>query len=99
MSAETAPSSTWKVPLLSARIAVLTTVAQDDLRSDPQGTMDALCDRIGLDHGGMDFTKYFRPGADLGDSSVYSPELLAEAQALYEELNTRAVRASVAVEA
>ncbi|MBL3702000.1 hypothetical protein GI582_04725 [Sulfitobacter sp. BDSS02] len=74
-------------------------VAQDDLRSNPQGTMDALCDRIGLDHGGVDFTKYFRPGADLGDSSVYSSELLAEAQALYEELNARAVRASVAVEA
>lgn len=66
-------------------------VTQDELRRDPQASMAALCAAIGLDPGGTDFTRHFRPGPDIAPTQGFDPALLAEARALYAELGARSI--------
>ena len=66
-------------------------VTQDDLRSDPQPTMQALCVAIGVDAGGTDFTGYFRSVPDQPPVDLFTPDLRAEALAVYGELCERAI--------
>ena len=75
-------------------------VTQDDLRARPQQVMTALVARLGLGLGlglemdgtGRDFASFFRPGPDETPAGLFSPGLLAEAEAVYDQLAARAVR-------
>ena len=66
-------------------------VQQDDLRSRPQATMQRVCSSLGIDDAGTDFTSEFRPGADPTPDDLFSPELLARANALYERVAAKAM--------
>ena len=61
-------------------------VTQDDLRSAPVPTMEKLCAELGLRTEGIDFKSYFRSSEDRADASLFDPDLLARAQALYAAL-------------
>lgn len=67
-------------------------VTQDDLRAQPQKVMQSLCAKLGVDAASMDFTNYFRPGADTAPTDLFSAPLLQRADALYEELAAKAIR-------
>ncbi|NDR58913.1 sulfotransferase [Aliiruegeria sabulilitoris] len=67
-------------------------VTQDDLRTQPQATMQALCEASGIPDNGADFTGHFRAGADSFNASAFSPGLLKEAEEIYAELSKGAVR-------
>jgi hypothetical protein len=45
-----------------------------------------------VDPGATDFTTYFRPGADTAPTDVFTPALYREAEALFETLQSRALR-------
>lgn len=66
-------------------------VQQDDLRDQPQATMERVCSSLGIDDAGTDFTSEFRPGADPTPEGLFSPDLLALADALYERIAARAM--------
>lgn len=68
-------------------------VTQDDLRAAPQVTMQALTQRLKINTEAMEFTGYFRATPDARPSHLFHPALLAEANALYDALADRAVRA------
>lgn len=61
-------------------------VQQDDLRARPQATMEGVCSSLGIDSIGTDFTSEFRPGPDPRPEHLFSPDLLAQADALYERI-------------
>lgn len=65
-------------------------VLQDDLRSSPQQTMTGLCAAADLDQAAIEFSGYFRPGADHSPADLYDPRLYEEAADLYRELETDA---------
>ncbi len=67
-------------------------VLQDDLRRDPQTTMEELCAHLDLDATGVDFTGEFRPGRDVGPDERFSASLLERAEALYADLASNAGR-------
>ena len=69
----------------------LVVVQQDDLRARPQATMERVCWRLGIDGAGVDFTSEFRPGADPVPEDLFSSDLLARADALYEQIAARAI--------
>ena len=71
-------------------------VTQDDLRSDPQPTMQALCAAIEVDPGATDFTGYFRAVPDHPPVDLFTLDLRAEALAVYGELCERAITPAVA---
>lgn len=62
-------------------------VLQDDLRARPVETMSALCSTLEVETGPLDFTSYFRPGADKVKTDCFAPALLAEADALYKKFS------------
>ena len=66
---------------------------QDDLRARPQATMERVCSSLGIDDAGTDFTSEFRPGADSTPEDLFSPDLLARADALYEGIAAKAMAA------
>ena len=66
-------------------------VSQDDLRSAPQETMEALCSDLGLDPVHLDFSGYFRSRPDESPTVGYDPRLYAEAAALHRELESLAL--------
>ena len=66
-------------------------VQQDDLRARPQATMERVCSSLGIDSAGTDFTAEFRPGADPTPDDLFSPDLLARADALYERVASTAM--------
>jgi hypothetical protein len=68
-------------------------VQQDDLRARPQATMEQVCSRLRIDTAGTDFTSEFRPGADPTPEDLFSPDLLARADALYERVAAKAMAA------
>jgi hypothetical protein len=70
----------------------ITLVTQDDLRARPQPVMQALAARLGLKAEGIDFAGHFRAGPDETPAGLFSPALLAEAEALYNQLAARALR-------
>jgi len=70
---------------------ICTFVLQDDLRSAPQETMQALCDRLDVAHDGMDFTSYYRPTPDKSRTDLYDPALYDEAADLYRDFEKHAV--------
>lgn len=67
-------------------------VLQDDLRSDPQTTMERLCAHLDLDATGVDFTGEFRAGRDVGPDERFSASLLERAEALYADVASNAGR-------
>jgi Sulfotransferase family len=68
-------------------------VQQDDLRARPQATMERVCSSLRIDSAGTDFTSEFRPGADPTPEDLFSPDLLARADALYERVAAKAMAA------
>jgi len=65
-------------------------VTQEDLRAAPEATMRGLLDRCGIPaEGAPDFATFFRPGPDETDESVFSPALLARAEAIHAQLAER----------
>jgi hypothetical protein len=68
-------------------------VQQDDLRAGPQATMERVCSSLGIDGAGTDFTSEFRPGVDPTPQHLFSPDLLARADALYERVAAKAMAA------
>ena len=68
-------------------------VQQDDLRARPQATMEQVCSSLRIDNAGIDFTSEFRPGADPTPGYLFSPDLLARADALYERIAAKAMAA------
>ena len=66
-------------------------VQQDDLRARPQVTMERVCSSLRIDTAGTDFTSEFRPGADPSPEDLFSPELLARADAVYERVAAKAM--------
>jgi hypothetical protein len=66
-------------------------VQQDDLRARPQATMERVCSSLSLDNAGTDFTSEFRPGPDPMPEDMFSPDLLARADALYKRVATKAM--------
>jgi hypothetical protein len=69
-------------------------VQQDDLRARPQATMERVCSSLRIDNAGTDFTSEFRPGADPTPENLFSPDLLARADALYERIAAKAMAAA-----
>ncbi|WP_375687576.1 sulfotransferase [Pseudooceanicola sp. LIPI14-2-Ac024] len=67
-------------------------VLQDDLRADPQDTMDDLCARLGLNTGTMSFAGYFHSKPDNPMSDLFSPALHQKATVLYDRLRAMADR-------
>ena len=63
-----------------------TLVFQEDLRANPQSTMEALCSDLDLDAGGADFASYFLSKADSANTDQFNPDLLRDATKLYEQL-------------
>ncbi len=61
-------------------------VLQEDLRSEPDACMHRLLDKLGVDANDRDFSGYFRSGPDETNTSVFSDELLAKANSLYNEI-------------
>lgn len=61
-------------------------VLQDDLRDAPNETMQALLSQTGLAPSTRDFRSYYRAAPDRTDESVFAPDLLAQANAIYEDL-------------
>ena len=68
-------------------------VQQDDLRARPQATMERLCSSLRIDSAGTDFTSEFRAGADPTPEDMFSPDLLARADALYERVTAKTMAA------
>lgn len=68
-------------------------VLQDDLRARPQATMEWVCSSLQIDNAGTDFTSEFRSGADPTPEDLFSPDLLARADALYERVAAKAMAA------
>lgn len=68
-------------------------VQQDDLRARPQATMEQLCSSLGIDSADTDFTSEFRAGADPLPQDLFSPDLLARADALYARVAAKAMAA------
>jgi hypothetical protein len=68
-------------------------VQQDDLRARPQATMEGLCSSLRIDNAGTDFTSEFRPGADSTPEDLFSPDLLARVDGLYERVAEKAMAA------
>lgn len=66
-------------------------VLQDDMRADPQETLEALCEELGVAPGRIDFSAHFRPMPDRAPQDLYDPALFAEADAVYERLAQRGV--------
>lgn len=75
-----------------ANIDICHIVLQDDLRSSANACMHHLLSRLSLDANGRDFAPYFRHATDETDRSVFSPDLLASADALYTELSKKALQ-------
>ncbi len=67
-------------------------IVQDDLRRTPVQTMQALCRRLEMETGEVDFARYFRSTPDETDASVFDPDLLAQAEQIYQALAARAVQ-------
>jgi len=66
-------------------------ILQDDLRRNPNSCMNRLLENLNIE-GPLDFTRYFPATPDVTDESVFSPELLIEANTLYERISRLAVR-------
>lgn len=66
-------------------------VQQDDLRARPQATMERVCSSLRIDHAGTDFTSEFRQGPDPAPQHLFSPDLLARAEAVYERVASQAM--------
>ncbi len=65
-------------------------VLQDDLRSSPQATMDALCAALELTPGQMRFSDYFHSAPDRSEVDSYDPQLFEEASELYRAIESMA---------
>ena len=64
-------------------------VLQDEFRNTPDAIMRAILNRAGIEsEDGADFTRFFRQSPDTTDESVFDPNLLAKANALYEDIAT-----------
>lgn len=68
-------------------------VQQDDIRARPQDTMERLCSSLRIDTAGTDFISEFRSGADPTPEDLFSPDLLARADAVYERVAAKAMTA------
>ena len=55
--------------------------------------MERVCSSLEIDDAGIDFTPEFRPGADPTPEDLFSPDLLARADAVYERIAARAMAA------
>lgn len=66
-------------------------VTQDSLRAEPRAVMTVLCKRLGLATGNISFENFFRSGFDVCPNNLFSPELLRQADSLYDSLACRAV--------
>jgi hypothetical protein len=55
--------------------------------------MERVCSSLGIDTAGTDFTPEFRPGADPTPEDLFSPDLLARANAVYERVVAKAMAA------
>jgi hypothetical protein len=55
--------------------------------------MERVCSSLRIDTAGTDFTSEFRPGADPAPEDLFSPDLLARADALYERVAAKAMAA------
>ncbi len=65
-------------------------VLQDDMRAEPQETLEALCAQLDVDPAGVNFGTHFRPTPDRAPQDLYDPALFAEADAVYRGLERRA---------
>ena len=61
-------------------------VSQDDIRSSPQATMQALCKALEVEPGPLEFRTYFRSAEDRSPTNLFSPQLYEEAHELYQTL-------------
>jgi len=68
-----------------------TFVTQDDLRSDPHGTLQALAHRVELDVTGQNFEPYFLRQPDLCDDDAFDHDVLRDAEMVYADLANLAV--------
>jgi hypothetical protein len=55
--------------------------------------MECVCSSLRIDTAGTDFASEFRPGADPTPKDLFSPDLLARADALYERVAAKAMAA------
>jgi hypothetical protein len=55
--------------------------------------MERVCSSLRIDTAGTDFASEFRPGADPTPEDMFSPDLLARADALYERVAAKAMAA------
>lgn len=96
-TAETPPADYWldywirAFREVEAHKGEVLIVAQDDLRSDPQRTMEALTEVLGVDYA-TDFTRFFHSKPDRQPEEMFSRPLFDEATELYRTLSERAVR-------
>lgn len=75
-----------------ANIDFCLVVLQDDLRTNTHSSMSNLLDKMGIESHGLDFRTYFRQEADVTDKSIFSSDLLAVAESLYNEISNKAIR-------
>ena len=72
-------------------------VPQDDLRSSPQRTMEALCLALGMPHSKLQFSGYFRSEPDQPVPGLFDQELYDEAETIYWEMEGAAKRQKAGV--
>ncbi len=64
-------------------------VLQDELRHAPDDVMKSLLARNGIRHDpATDFSSFFRQAEDMAEEAVFDPDLLAEANRLYDRLKS-----------
>ena len=69
-------------------------VTHEALCADPDGIMRALCAQLDLDDSaGVEFASLFRPTKPSREAGRFDPALRAKAQALYRQLESRAISA------
>ncbi len=74
-----------------ANIDFCLVVLQDDLRANSHSCMSHLLDKLGLENTGQDFNTYFRKDVDDTDKSIFTSDLLAVAESLYNKISNKAL--------
>ena len=76
---------------IATRRAQCLFVSQDKLRTDPNGVMGGLFERLAIPPEQSDFAPYFRPTPDTFDAAQMSPDLLRTATELFADLEKDAI--------
>ncbi len=63
-------------------------VFQDDLRANPQATMQRICGDVGIDSKAKEFSGFFHDHPEEIVSEGFAPELLRDAEQIYAELRS-----------